>query len=318
MRIEYHRTLIADRVRNEALFAALKQVIVKGESVVADLGAGTGLIGLMASRLGAKEVYLYEMAEVAGVAAEIVKKNRVRNCHLMACNSLDMVVPPRVDVVISETLGNYAFEENMIDTLNDAAARHLKSGGTIIPARVTQFVAPVVSERFDKELQAWTGVGQELGIALDLGFAEGMSRNNVYVRSLKPNDLLDKGASAAAWDSVDFMSGRRNSSNRRGEVAWTTTAEATVFGFAVWWAADLVDGITLSTAPDAPATHWEQLYFPFLAPIACKAGETLKAAFTSRSSEAEGTHLAWKVTLQDAQGKTVQRQKLDLDKGYLP
>ena len=53
MRIEYHRTLIADQVRNEAFFAALKAVIVPGKSVVADIGAGTGLLGLMASKLGA-------------------------------------------------------------------------------------------------------------------------------------------------------------------------------------------------------------------------------------------------------------------------
>ena len=63
MRIEYHRTLIADRVRNRALMEALKKIIRKGETVVADIGAGTGLIGLMAARLGAKEVHLYEMGE---------------------------------------------------------------------------------------------------------------------------------------------------------------------------------------------------------------------------------------------------------------
>ena len=95
MRIEYHRTLIADRARNRALHAALGQVIRKGETVVADIGAGTGLLGLMAARLGAREVYLYEMADVAGVAAEVLKKNRVKNCHLMPCSSLDMVDPPR-------------------------------------------------------------------------------------------------------------------------------------------------------------------------------------------------------------------------------
>lgn len=42
MRIEYHRTLIADAVRNTAFHAALKAVIAPGETVVADIGAGTG------------------------------------------------------------------------------------------------------------------------------------------------------------------------------------------------------------------------------------------------------------------------------------
>ncbi len=318
MRIEYHRTLIADRVRNRALFEALKHVVSKGETVVADIGAGTGLIGLMAARLGAREVYLYEMAEVAGVAGEVIKKNRARNCHLMPCNSLDMVDPPRVDVVISETLGNYAFEENMIQTLADARARHLKRGGTIIPARVRQFVAPVVSDRFDNELHAWSHVGDDLGIALDLSFAENMSLNNIYVRSIRPADLLDSGDSAIAWDDVDFVGSQANSANRKGEAAWRLASDAKVHGLAVWWEAELVPGVMLSTAPGAQQTHWEQLYFPLMSPVACKRGETLKATLNSRSSEAEGTHLSWKVSRVDQRGKVLERQALDLDKGYLP
>ena len=72
MRIEYHRTLIADRVRNQAFHDALARVIRRGETTVADIGAGTGLIGLMAAKLGAREVILYETAEVAGVAAATI------------------------------------------------------------------------------------------------------------------------------------------------------------------------------------------------------------------------------------------------------
>lgn len=318
MRIEYHRTLIADRVRNKALFEALKQVIVKGETVVADIGAGTGLIGLMAARLGAKEVYLYEMAEVAGVAAEIIKKNRARNCHVMPCSSLDMVDPPRVDVVISETLGNYAFEENMIQTLNDARARHLKRGGMIIPTRVRQFVAPVANDRFDQELRAWSQVGDDLGISLDLSFAEGMSRNNIYVRTLKPDDLLDQGRDAVVWDEVDFTGARADSVNRKGEAAWKIRSDVVIHGLAVWWEAQLGEGVVLSTAPNGAQTHWEQLYFPLLTPVMTKRGETLKVSLASRSSEEEGTHLAWKVARLDGRGKAVERQALDLDKGYLP
>ncbi|HRY06463.1 MAG TPA: 50S ribosomal protein L11 methyltransferase [Hyphomicrobiaceae bacterium] len=318
MRIEYHRTLIADRVRNRALFAALSRVIKNGETVVADIGAGTGLIGLMAARLGARDVYLYEMAEVAGVAAQIIKKNRARTCHVMPCSSLDMVDPPRVDVVISETLGNYAFEENMIQTLEDARARHLKRGGVIIPARVRQFVAPVIADRFDEELRAWGQVGPELGIALDLGFAEGMSLNNIYVRTLEPGDLLGHGDSARVWDKADFTADKPNSPNRKGEAVWAITSDVVIHGLGVWWEAELVPGVTLSTAPQAPRTHWEQLYFPLLSPLSCRCGETLKASLSSRSSEEEGTHLAWKVSRLDAKGKALERQSLDLDKGYLP
>jgi protein arginine N-methyltransferase 1 len=312
MRIEYHRTLIADRVRNAAFHAALKAVIRPGETVVADVGAGTGLLAVMAAKLGAKDVFLYESAEVAGVAAEILKANRARNCHLFPCHSTEMDDPPPVDVVVSETLGNYAFEETVAETLNDARRRFLRPGGVVIPARLEQRVAPVVAPRIHDELRAW----DEVGYGLDLSFARTMSLNNAYVRTLAPEELLDGGGSSQVWDRADFSRAVRP--NRRGEASWRLGAAATIYGFCCWWTADLVSGVSLSTGPEAPRTHWEQLYFPLLRPIAAGAGDTVRASLRSRSSREGGTHLAWTALRLDCSGTVVERQALDLDKGFLP
>ena len=256
------------------------------------------------------------MAEVAAVAAQIVKRNRVRNCHLMPCHSAEMVDPPRVDVVVSETLGNYALEENIIETLSDAVRRHLKPGGVVIPSRLRQCIAPVVAPRIDAELRQWEGAGDDLGLKLDFDVARDMSLNNVYVRMIAPVELLGGGASVRVWDEVDFAA--EPSSTRKGEAMWKVAGPATVYGFAVWWEADLGHGITLSTAPDAPPTHWEQLYFPLLKPIVLAAGEGVRVTLQSRSSMEEGTHLSWKAAHLDMSGRVVARQALDLDKGYLP
>ena len=312
MRIEYHRTLIADEVRNAAFEAALKSVIKPGESIVADIGAGTGLIGLMASKLGAREVHLYEVAEVAGVAREILKANKARNCHLMPGHSTEMHDPPRADVVVSETLGNYAFEEDIIETLNDAVKRHLVPGGVVIPGKLAQYVAPVTSDRFHNELTAWDHVGR----GLDLSFARTMSLNNIYVRTIKPADLLEGGKSAKRWDEIDFSV--LNRTTRKGEARWKLNGAATIHGFATWWVAELVPGVSLSTAPDAPRTHWEQLYFPLLAPIEGKKGETVGVSLKSKTSPEAGTHVAWVAMHRDAKGRETSRQSLNLDKGYLP
>jgi protein arginine N-methyltransferase 1 len=312
MRIEYHRTLIADRVRNEAFRKALASVIKKGETTVADIGAGTGLMGLIAAKLGAREVYLYEAAEVAGVADAVLKANRAKVCQLMPCHSTEMQDPPRADVVVSETLGNYALEENVIATLADARLRHLKDGGVIIPARISQFVAPVVTDRIHRELTVW----DEAGEGIDLAPARTMSLNNVYVRTLALEDLLDGGRSAQAWDEI--VLGSEKKANRKGEAAWKLGGATTIYGFAYWWSAELVPGVDLSTAPDAPRTHWEQLYFPLLEPMACSAGESVTVSLRSRSSEEAGTHLAWTAVHFDEIGKSKVRQALDLDKGWIP
>ncbi len=316
MRIEYHRTLIADQVRNQAFYKALKSVIVPGQSVVADIGAGTGLLGLMASKLGAREVLLFETAEVAGVAAKVLKANRAKNCQIFPCHSTEFQDPPRADIVVSETLGNYAFEENIIGTLHDARLRFLRDGGVMIPARLTQYVAPVISPRIDIELRAWERAGPDLGLSLDLGIAQAMSFNNAYVRAFTPADLLDGGATAIAWDRVELGADKRGS--RKGEASWKLGKPLTVYGLAVWWVADLVPGVSLSTAPDAPRTHWEQLYFPLMTPFAFKAGETLLAALRSQSTDEAGTHLAWTAVHFDRAGKSLAKQVHDLDKGFIP
>ncbi|HWK33487.1 MAG TPA: 50S ribosomal protein L11 methyltransferase [Hyphomicrobium sp.] len=306
MRIEYHRTLIADRVRNEAFEKALGTVIKKGETTVADIGAGTGLLALMAAKRGAREVFLYETAEVAGVAAKVLKANGARNCHLIPCHSTEMVDPPKVDVIVSETLGNYALEEHIIETLADAKKRFLKPGGTMIPRRIEQYVAPVVSDRIHREFSAWDETGFEMSVART------MSLNNIYVRTLAPEELLE----AKMWDTVELGSDARSA--RKGEASWKLRRAASIYGFAVWWRAELVPGVTLSTAPDAPRTHWEQLYFPLLSPITAKGGETVSIALRSRTSQESGTHVAWTAKHADGKGSEVVRQALNLDKGYLP
>ena len=312
MRIEYHRTLIADRVRNRAFHAALEAVIRPGETTVADIGAGTGLIGLLAAKLGARSVYLYECAEVARVAEAVIERNHATICQLYPCHSTEMHTPPRADVVVSETLGNYPLEENIIATMRDARRRHLKPGGVLIPRRIAQFVAPVVTARIHAELTEWDRVG----FGLDLGPARTMSLNNIYVRTLAPSELLEGGGSAVIWDRIDFA--LSPNARRKGEAKWKLRRPAVIYGFATWWTAELVPGVHISTAPDAPKTHWEQLYFPLLAPIEGQPGETVAVRLNSRSSQEAGTLVAWTGLLLDKTGKLKARQALDLDKGFLP
>ena len=316
MRIEYHRTLIADHVRLAAYRDALARVIRKGETVVADIGTGTGILAFIAAKLGAKKVYAYEMAEIGAVAERLRALNRVRAVELVPGRSTEILDPPRADVVVTETLGNFALEENLVETMNDARARHLKPGGVLIPGSVEQFVCPVVAPRLYDDLAAWDRVGTAVGLEFDLSPARVMSMNNVYIRTLRPDELLERGAAARVWDSVDFKASNRLA--RKGSGEWTFRSPATVYGLAIWWSAALGPDVTLATSPLGAPTHWEQLFFPALEPIRLAAGEMLTAEIRTKTSEEAGTDIAWSLAVNGARGRERVRQAMSLAKGFLP
>ena len=312
MRIEYHRTLLADRVRNAAFHEALQRVIKPGETTVADIGAGTGFLGFLAAKLGAKRVDLYETADIAAVARKLLRHNRLNKVRIAEVHSTEVASPERVDVIVSETLGNYPFEENIVETLNDARERFLKPGGVIIPHAVEQFVCPIVSDRHYRQLAVW----DEVGYGFDFAPAKTMTLNNIYVRVFAKPDLLDGGAAARTWDKLSFS--RSNRTARAGDATWTVSTSTMIYGLALWWSAVLVPGVSLSTGPLDPATHWEQLYLPVLTPIPLEAGQTLAVRLRSTTSYEEGTNLSWGLRALDAKGREIQRQSLDLAKGFLP
>lgn len=302
--------MLSDRTRIDAFYRALQKAIKSGESEVADIGSGTGILSFLARQLGARNVYMYEFAEVMSLSHTLARDNKIKNCHFFPSHSTNVADAPPVDVIVCETLGNYALEENIIATIEDAK-RFLKPGGIIIPQTIEQFVSPVISDRFYRDLMIW----DDVGYGLDYGAAKEMSLNNIYVRTFQPGDILGGGVQAQKWDLVDFT--RKNPSSRKGTAEWTLEKEATIYGFAVWWRCELMPGIDLSTSPLSPPTHWEQLYFPVREPVAAESGDRLSVAISSQSSYEEGTTIRWSLTLHRAKGGRTEKQALDLAKGYM-
>lgn len=302
--------MLADTVRTKAFAEALAKAVRRGETTVADIGAGTGILSFLALNAGAKKCHLYEHGDVLRLAKKLAAENGMeRRCVFVHGHSLEVKNPPKADLVISETLGNFAYEEHIIENMDDAK-RFLKPGGVMMPCAVRQFVAPVVSDRLWKELTVWRGVGQ----GLSFGAAEVTTFNNVYVRTVKPEDLLPVKGSIREWDCVRFPG--KNASVRKGTPVWTIDASVTIHAFAVWWEADLTPEVTLSTAPSAPATHWEQILLPLRTPLDLKNGDTLELHLQSDSRWQAGINVQWRAVHK--RGSTViADQAYDMKKGML-
>jgi SAM-dependent methyltransferase len=307
--IELHRKLLGDTVRNEALAEALRRAIRPGMTV-ADIGAGTGFLSFLARRLGAAHCHLYEYSDAIVLARELARRNRVGELTFVQAHSSEVARPPKADVVVSETLGNFALEEGLLETLADAR-RFLMPGGTLLPCGLRQLVAPVTSARLQDEIDVWPRIGH----GLDFAAAREVALNNTYVKTLALADLPGPDC-ARLWDEIDFTAKARPSSQRSGTARWDSRelGGATVHGFALWWEVDLVPGVTLSTSPHAPPTHWEQVYLPLLQPLAPE-GADLELALTSDTRR--GVRLVWETRLRAAGGKPRAAQRQDLLKGRL-
>lgn len=306
--IELHRKLLGDAGRNRAFHAALEQCITPGKTTVADLGAGTGFLSFLARQLGAKHCHLIEYSEALVLAQTLARANGITGLQFSNAHSGEIANPPKVDLVISETLGNYALEEGLLETLMDAR-RYLKPGGVILPCRLQQFVAPTGDPTLQQDIDLWGSVG----FGLDLDAARQISLNNLYVRRILPTQLAAPGV---LWDDLDFSPKAPIVNSRRQQQVRFTPAAQTVHGLALWWVCTLAPGIDISTAPDATATHWDQVYLPLLDAVTIEAGDELQVTLTSDTRPEVGLRLQWRITHRRA-GKRLGEQSLDSFRGRL-
>ncbi len=314
--IELHRKLLGDGLRNQALLAALKKTIQPGKSTLTDIGAGTGFISFIARQLGAKQCTLIEYSDTLALARELAHVNKINGLHFVQAHSAEIKKPPKTDIVVSETLGNFALEEGLLETLVDAR-RFLSADGVMIPCGLRQFVAPVFASRLQDEIDVWPRVG----FGLKLTPAREASLNNMYVKPIVPADLGSDDAHACEWDRITFGPGpdsAQPSSLRSATLRWNNQElGATVLhGFALWWICELVPSIVISTSPFAPATHWEQVYLPLLEPLRLKLGDEVELTLTSDTRPKTGLRVAWKTRLL-LDGRAVSTQAQDISRGRI-
>ena len=136
---EWHRTILVDEGRNAAYDAALRRAVRAGSRVL-DIGAGSGLLAMMAARAGATTVVSCEMnTAMAGVAAEIVERNgyadRIsivgKHSRQLAIGA-DLAEP--VDILVSEIVTNDLLGEDVLGCMEDAVGRLTRPDATIIPS----------------------------------------------------------------------------------------------------------------------------------------------------------------------------------------
>ena len=276
--LDYHRRLLDDAHRLDAFERALRARVRPGD-VVLDVGAGTGILAMLAARLGAARVHAVESMPVARLARDLVRANRLDDRIIIHEADLVTMAPVEpVDLVVGDFIGALLVDDAMLDAV-EAAARWLKPGGGFLPDRVRLLLAPTGSFGF-----------ASIDFASSSAYGVSLRPLEPYVFTSYRADLRRDLMLAPPALFADYRAAEPCVFDR--ELAFVVEQAGRLRGLAGWFEADLAPSVTLTTAPGIE-THWGQVLFP-VAPLAVEPGD----AITVHLRLASGPEWEWRVTVR--------------------
>lgn len=262
--------MMSDKVRMENYKKAISKAVKPGDTAV-DLGCGLGILSFMALQAGAKKVYAIEKSDSIRLAQEVAKLNGLDDrIVFINDNSLDVTLPEKVDVIISETLGSLALEENTLEFTIDARKRFLKEGGKMLPEGLNLWVAPAESKKIGKQFGFWKDI-----YGIDFSAAASEMAGRLLAEDVGVSELLSKPALYAAIDLYKI-----EDRVLKGLMSFPVSRNATFNGLAGWFTVKLTEGVVFDTSPISEKTHWKQAFLPIREPFDVHKGGTLNIELT--------------------------------------
>lgn len=285
----YYQAMLADRVRMARYQDAIRSLVRPGD-VVADLGAGTAVLALMAVRAGAARVYAVEnRPHVLPLAERIVQANGYGDrIKLVEADVREVQLAEPVDVIVNELIGDFGTDENIAECVRAFANRHLAPQGRILPRRLRTFLVPVQYGDEFRGVYRRDFHGFDLRPALDFP----TQAEPVMYGLRHPPKML---APAACAEDIAFGS---DMPERAMPVSHTFEIDTggVLQGFVGYFEAELSDGICLRSLPCYAGCHWQNWNWPVTPPRDVTPGQRIEATLRMHPNTlAAGWTLDWQL-----------------------
>jgi protein arginine N-methyltransferase 1 len=291
LQIDQHRSYLSDRLRIRLYRKAIHQVVRSGD-VVLDLGAGTGILGLLACEAGAKRVYSVEASDLVELAREIAAANGY-GARMVGVRGMSTRIdlPEKVDVLIADQIGHFGIEAGVVEYFRDAKIRLLKPGGRTLPRSLTLELAPVSFPEMWKRIDFWS----DSPAGLNFAPARVIAANSFYPIEYRTSQFL---APPARLLTLDL-----NSITPRtfgAEVAIKVKRAGTMHGISGWFVAELARGVTMTNSSLAKHhVNRRNVFFPLEQPVKVAKGDSVQIAMNITPRP---TTITWRVRVTDRVG----------------
>src|SRR5262245_32066777 len=128
--LDEHLGYLRDAKRLAKYKQAINLALRRGDSIV-DLGCGTGVLGLLCLPDRAYEI---ESGPVISVARESFERcGFASKATFIQSRTFVAEIPHEVDLAISDHVGYFGIDYDIVELLHDARTRFLRPGGKTIP-----------------------------------------------------------------------------------------------------------------------------------------------------------------------------------------
>jgi type I protein arginine methyltransferase len=251
--------MLKDRVRTLSYRdAILQNKHLFKDKVVLDVGCGTGILSMFASKAGAKLVIGVDMSDMIDSARDIVAENGFGEDKIVLLKGkMEEVVLPvsQVDIIISEWMGYCLLYESMLDTVLAARDRYLAPDGLLFPDEATLYVAALEDGAYKEEkIHFWENV-----YGFRMSCIQARVQQEPLVDIVPPERVASSASPFLRLDLKRITKADLSFENAPFQVALTRDdyIHAFVLFFDVRFTACHVP-IRLPTGPMDTPTHWKQ------------------------------------------------------------
>ncbi|RKP03110.1 hypothetical protein CXG81DRAFT_9949 [Caulochytrium protostelioides] len=275
-----HEEMLKDEVRTKSYRDAimLNSHLFK-DKVVLDVGCGTGILCMFASRAGAKRVIGVDMSDIIDHAKIVVRDNGFTEDQILLLKGkMEEVELPvqHVDIIISEWMGYCLLYESMLNTVLVARDKYLAPGGLIFPDKATMHIAGIEDAQYKQEkIGFWDNV-----YGFNMRHFQGVVLREPLVDTVEGSALV---TNDCIFRSIDIATVQISDLAFHVPFEITALRNDYIHAMIVWFDIDFSAGtkpVSFSTGPAAYYTHWKQTVFYLHDHLAVNQGETITGDFT--------------------------------------